>query len=255
MAVDETLMDSAVQNGSPPTLRLFAWEPACLSLGYAQSHADINADSLSERGWTLVRRPTGGRAILHTDEITYSITGQIEDPIFHGSILESYCRLSAALLASTAILGAKADVQEVKDPTLQNGITDAVCFEVASNYEITCEGKKLIGSAQARRNRGFLQHGSLPLYGNLDRINEVICYPSLDERDAAKTRLLAHATTLENILGYQVSWQQAADAFVAGFQQALGIEFFRSDLSILETERAKQLVMEKYGNTDWIYRR
>ena len=83
----------------PPSVFSLGNQP-CLSLGYAQSHADMDADSLSERGWTLVRRPTGGRAILHTDEITYSITGQLEDPISSGSILESYRRLSAALLAS-----------------------------------------------------------------------------------------------------------------------------------------------------------
>jgi lipoate-protein ligase A len=255
MAVDEALMESAVQNDLAPTLRLYSWEPPCLSLGYAQSVSDVNEVLLAEHGWTLVRRPTGGRAILHTDEITYSITGRLEDPIFSGSILESYHRLAAALLSAITFLDVTADLKEIKDPSTQNGGTDAVCFEVASNYEITYQGKKLIGSAQARRNQGFLQHGSLPLFGNLDRINEVIRYPSAEERNSAKDRLLKHATTLETVLGFRVSWQKAADAFIAGFQKALGIEFERSKLSVEETERVQQLKNEKYGNRDWNERR
>ncbi len=255
MAVDEALMESAVQNDSPPTLRLFSWDPPCLSLGYAQSVSDTNKESLAELGWTLVRRPTGGRAILHTDEITYSITGRLDDPIFSGSILESYRRLAAALLSAIAYLNVAADLKEIKDPSPINGVTDAVCFEIASNYEITCQGKKLIGSAQARRNYGFLQHGSLPLFGDLDRINEVIRYPSLEERNAAKIRLLEHATTLETVLGYRVSLEKAADAFKAGFQRTLGIEFESSVLSMEETGRAEQLKNEKYGNRDWNARR
>lgn len=255
MAVDEALMESTVQNGSPPTLRLFSWDPPCLSLGYAQSVTDVNEKSLAEFGWTLVRRPTGGRAILHTDEITYSISGRLDDPIFSGSILESYRRLAAALLSAIACLGVTADLKEIKDRSPNNGVADAVCFEVASNYEITCQGKKLIGSAQARRNQGFLQHGSLPLFGNLDRINEVIRYPSLEERNMAKIRLREHATTLETVMGYRVSWKSAADAFIAGFQETLGIEFERSKLSVKETERVQQLNNEKYGNRDWNERR
>lgn len=255
MAVDEALMESAVQNGSPPTLRLFSWDPPCLSLGYAQSVSDVNDKSLAEYGWTLVRRPTGGRAILHTDEITYSITGRLDDPTFSGSILESYRRLAAALLSTITLLGVTADLKEIKDSPPNMGVSDAVCFEVASNYEITCQGKKLIGSAQGRRNQGFLQHGSLPLFGNLDRINEVIQYPSLEERNIAKIRLQEHATTLESVLGYRVSWQSAADAFIAGFHETLGIEFVSSFLSLEETRRAQQLKDEKYGNRDWNERR
>jgi lipoate-protein ligase A len=255
MALDVALMESAVENGSPPTLRLFSWDPPCLSLGYAQSVSEVDEQSLVKHGWTLVRRPTGGRAILHADELTYSITGRLEDPMFHGSILESYLRLSAALVSALSFLGVDADIKEIKDVPPQNSGSDAVCFEVASNYEITYRGKKLIGSAQARRNQGFLQHGSLPLIGDLNRINDVIQYSSDDVRNASKKRLLEHATTLESILGYRVSWEQAAEAMEKGFRKALGVDFFRSDLSDGEMEKSIKLKAEKYGNQDWIKRR
>jgi lipoyl(octanoyl) transferase len=255
MAADEALMESAVENMLTPTLRLFSWEPACLSLGYAQSYSEVDEASLQNHGWTLVRRPTGGRAILHTDEITYSITGRLDDPFFSGSILDSYRRLATGLVAALSNLGVQADMKELKDGSLQNSSSDAVCFEVASNYEITYEGKKLIGSAQSRRRGGFLQHGSLPLFGRLDRINDAILYNSESEKQDAKIRLLKHATTLESILGRVVLWQQSADAMVDGFRTALGIEFSEINLSDLELAKVGRLISEKYGNPDWNKRR
>ncbi len=255
MAVDEALMESAVENGSPPTLRLFSWDPPCLSLGYAQNISEVDNDSLAEHGWSLVRRPTGGRAILHADELTYSISGRLEDPMFHGSILESYRRLSAALVSGLSFLGVEVDVKETKDASPQNMGSEAVCFEIASNYEITYQGKKLVGSAQARRNQGFLQHGSLPLFGDLERINDVLCYPSDSDKAAAKNRLMGHATTLETILGYQITWEQAAEALVKGFRKAFGIDFSRSVLSKDEIDKSNRLKAEKYGNPGWIKRR
>ena len=255
MAADEALMESAVENMSTPTLRLYSWEPACLSLGYAQSFSEVDEVSLQNHGWTLVRRPTGGRAILHTDEITYSITGRLDDPFFSGSILDSYRRLATGLVAALSNLGVQADMKELKEGPLQKSSSEAVCFEVASNYEITYDGKKLIGSAQSRRRGGFLQHGSLPLFGRLDRINDAIRYNSESEKQDAKIRLLEHATTLETVLGHSVPWPQAAAAFVDGFRTALGIEFTETNLSEFELVKVDRLISEKYGNPDWNKRR
>ncbi|MGE5221791.1 MAG: biotin/lipoate A/B protein ligase family protein, partial [Omnitrophica WOR_2 bacterium] len=100
MAVDETLLEAIGRDSRQPVLRLYAWEPACLSLGYAQPGADADRESLRKNHWDLVRRPTGGKAILHTDELTYSVIGPATDPRLSGSILESYQRLAEALLAA-----------------------------------------------------------------------------------------------------------------------------------------------------------
>ncbi len=178
MALDEAILEAVGQNTVPPTLRLFAWQPPCLSLGYAQSVADVDREQLENHGWDLVRRPTGGRAILHTDELTYSVIAPLTEPRVYGSILESYRRLAQALLSALAVIGLDAQADKDHARSKKNVPSGPVCFEVPSNYEITVAGKKLIGSAQARRREGVLQHGSLPLYGDLTRIVQVLVFDS-----------------------------------------------------------------------------
>ena len=89
MAVDEALLEAVGSNQSLPCLRLYAWEPPCLSIGYAQPFADIDRSRLADFGWDWVRRPTGGRAILHADELTYSVIAPLDEPRVSGSVLES----------------------------------------------------------------------------------------------------------------------------------------------------------------------
>jgi lipoate-protein ligase A len=233
---------------------LFAWQPPCLSLGYAQSVADVDLAALASRGWNLVRRPTGGRAILHTDELTYSVIAPLQEERVHGSVLESYRRLSQALLCALELIGlpARADKDHsLPDSTAPNG---PVCFEVPSNYEITFAGKKLIGSAQARRREGVLQHGSLPLVGDLTRITSVLSFPDEETRRSAGLRLLERAITVESCIHQQVSWWQAADAFQAGFEQALNLSFEPAELTAWEQARADELIAQKYGSLEWTNR-
>jgi lipoate-protein ligase A len=253
MAVDETVLESLEQNMALPSLRLYAWEPPCLSIGYAQPSLDINFARLSAHGWDWVRRPTGGRAILHTDELTYSIIAPLSDPRVSGGVLESYQRLSRALLTALRSLNINAETH----PNNQLGGNQrfgAVCFEVPSNYEIVVQGKKLIGSAQARRKNVMLQHGVLPLYGDLTRITQVLAFSDKQERSAAATRLRSHATSAENILGTKITWQDAVQAFIVGFQSELNLELIPSELSENETKRTKKLVLEKYSHPSWLER-
>lgn len=251
MALDEAILEAVVTHQAPPTLRLYAWQPPCLSLGQAQPYRDVDLDALAGSGWDLVRRPTGGRAILHTDELTYSVAAPQDEPRVAGSILESYRRLSAALLLAMQILRlpARSDHQyPLPEGAQQNG---AVCFEAPSNYEITVDGKKLIGSAQARRLGGVLQHGSLPLCGDLTRITRVLAYPSEQAREAATRRLISHATTAETVLGHPPAWEEAAAAFREAFEAALELEFIQSQPLKSELIRAKELVASKYGLDAW----
>ena len=175
MAVDEAILEHAGRGDVLPTLRLYAWDPPCLSLGHAQPFADVDIARLESHGWEVVRRVTGGRAILHTDELTYSVTGPADEPNLAGTVLESYNRLAGALLAAVQDLSLPVEMKEGKAES--NGETNPVCFEVPSTYEITVDGKKLIGSAQARRKEGVLQHGSLPLTGDLTRICQALVFP------------------------------------------------------------------------------
>ena len=252
MAVDEAILEQAGRGESPSTLRLYDWQPACLSLGSAQPFADADVVRLQERGWELVRRPTGGRAILHVDELTYSVSAAASDALVAGSLLESYNRLAAALLHGVRFLGLDAQLKDAPGPDRHS--KNPVCFEVPSAYEITVDGRKLIGSAQARRRGGVLQHGSLPLHGALERITDALAYQDDHARQAAARRLQARAASVQSVLQSLVSWNDAAAAIVRGFEEALGVCFERGRLTETETQRAHTLVQEKYGSAEWTQR-
>lgn len=249
MAVDEAILEHIGRGESGPTLRLYAWEPACLSLGQAQPFSDVDQALLTERGWDIVRRPTGGRAILHTDELTYSVIAPTDEPAVAGTLLESYNRLAAGLLHAVRALGLQAEMKT--GPKQPVDATNPVCFEAPSAYEITVAGKKLIGSAQARRREGVLQHGSLPLVGDLTRITQALVFNSAEARHAAGARLLRRATTVETVLGRPVDWDSAAAAFRDGFEQELDLRLTAGTLSASEADRAEALVQEKYAHPAW----
>jgi len=262
MAVDEAILQAIGRGEVPTTLRLYTWQPACLSLGYAQPFGDVDLTSLRQRGWDLVRRPTGGRAILHIDELTYSVTGPQNEPRLAGSVLESYRTLSQALLQALHLLGIPAQAVEkplALNANLANGSEDSaginpVCFEVPSNYEITIHGKKLVGSAQARRKQGVLQHGSLPLYGDLTRIIQALVFPDASSRALAAERLLARATTAEAVLGQPLAWETAADAFEKAFGLTLNLDLQPGELTPREQAEAAELQESKYAHSQWTER-
>jgi lipoate-protein ligase A len=253
MAVDEAILEAVGSGVSLPTLRLYAWQPACLSLGYAQPASDVDRGSLARLGWELVRRPTGGRAILHTDELTYSVIGPADELRLAGGVLASYRRLSAALLAGLHLLGIPAESKESTAPP-GNESKGAVCFEAPSSYEITVHGKKLIGSAQARRKESVLQHGTFPLEGDLKRILQVLVFPDEASRLEAAARLEARATTAEAVLGYPLPWEKAAGVFRQAFSQVLNLELATGDLTLSERSHAGELMVEKYANEKWVLR-
>ncbi len=251
MAIDEAILNAIADGDAPPTLRFFAWEPATLSLGYGQPFADVDTARLSARGWGLVRRPTGGRAILHTDELTYSVAAPMDEPRVVGSVVESYRRLSDGLLAGLQRLGLQAHADR-KDPSTVTRAPDGtpimnpVCFEVPSDYEITADGRKLLGSAQVRKRGVVLQHGTLPLFGDITRILDGLTYPDV-EREALRARVRSRAATLADI-GITASWDEAAEALARGFAETLGLTLVRGDLTAAERADADRLVADKYGD-------
>jgi lipoate-protein ligase A len=252
MAVDESILLHVGRGAALPTLRLYAWTPACLSLGYAQPFADVDTNRLYERGWEVVRRATGGRAILHIDELTYSVIAPNDEPRMTGTVLESYNRLAQALLLAVKNLGLPVEMKEGRE---NNGADlNPICFEAPSTYEITVNRKKLIGSAQARKKEGVLQHGSLPLRGDLARICQALVFENEPARDNASIGLLERATTAESALGEAVAWETAARAWVEAFEAQFGLTFERGELSESESLTAGRLVNEKYDHRSWTER-
>jgi len=253
MALDEAILETTIKMKSSPTLRLYSWSRPCLSLGHAQPISQIDLDRIQTLGWEIVRRPTGGRAILHADELTYSVTATIDHPLFSGGVLESYRTISQGLVCALEMLKVEIEIQPERKLT-NDEREQAICFELPSSYEITAHGKKLVGSAQVRRKGGMLQHGSLPLGGDITRICQVLAYPSEDQRTQAANHLRMRATTLEQLLGEVIPWQNAADAMVKGFEKALGVHLKQQNELEEEQERAKNISREKYEQLEWIER-
>jgi lipoate-protein ligase A len=260
MAVDEAILTAMAERRSLPTLRFFAWEPPCLSIGYNQAMMDeVDIARCRQAGVDLIRRPTGGRAILHTDELTYSIVAPQREPRVAGGVVESYRRLSAGLVRGLQFLGVDVAQAEAGHGTVapigQDADVSAACFDAPSAYEVTAGGKKLVGSAQVRRKGAVLQHGSLPLQGDITRIGRYLVVPSEERRQELRQELRARATSLELVLGRVVPFAQVVEALVKGFSEALNLCLEPEELSEYELALVQQFTREKYTAEAWNFRK
>ena len=253
MAVDEAVLRGVINGESPPTLRFYAWQPPCLSLGYGQRWTDADLNLIAQNGWHIVRRATGGRAILHTDELTYSIVLPESHPLAEGGILESYRRISRGLVAGLSKLGMEPLAEKQTEGVRHVG---PVCFEVPSHYEITTgDRRKLIGSAQLRRRGAILQHGSLPLTGDIGRIVDALTYDNAIHREEARFMVRQRAATLEDALGHVVTWHAAVDAMIAGFAEAMNADLIPGTLTDSEMHEADHLEHAQYSIDAWTRRK
>jgi lipoate-protein ligase A len=251
MAVDEAILSSVIEGIGMPTLRFYGWSPPCLSLGRSQRLVEADLAACRAAGVDLVRRPTGGRAILHTDELTYSISLLQTDPRAKGSIVEGYRRLSEGLLAGFHRLGVDAS-QAVGQKTAR-GESTAVCFETPSDYEITVAGRKLVGSAQWRGRGGVLQHGALPLRGDLTRVVDYLAFSDV-ERQAQRSRLHLRAATMEEATGIVYPFEKVAQALAVGFAEALNLTLVPGELSPRERAMSEEIREKVYADPEWTAR-
>ncbi len=254
MAADCAILEAVAAKTQPPTLRLYGWDPFCLSIGYGQRVADVDMSALAARGWQLVRRPTGGKAILHGDELTYSLCLPLDHPLAAGSVIESYREISRGL--SLALLELGLPVRSEKAATSQSGRhAGPVCFELSSHYEITVDGRKLVGSAQMRRKRGILQHGTLPLVGDVARICDVLNFDSDAARERQRQQVRERALALAEVMDAPPRWNDVADALTLGFQRAFAMEARVDSLSSDEMARMRELKIERFDNPEWTSKR
>jgi lipoyl(octanoyl) transferase len=242
MALDRAIADAVAEGVAPPTLRFYAWRPTCLSMGRRQPLDGVDLPRCASDGVDVVRRPTGGWAILHADELTYSVAARGDDPRTTGAVLDAYRKLSAGLLAGLRRLGADASMTPEDPFGVHN--TSAACFEVPSAYEITVTGRKLMGSAQTRSQGRVLQHGSLPLDGDIARVARYLAYANEDERERLRLHLSERAATLSDVVGHRVSFEQAAEAMSAGFASALNLELVPTQYTAAELVTAESLLAE-----------
>jgi lipoate-protein ligase A len=245
MAVDEVLLDGVAAGTALPTLRFYEWTPPCLSLGYFQPFDVVDLDGCRRLGVEVVRRPTGGRAILHDRELTYSVTLPASLLGHDGGVLPSYYRLSLALREGLVRLG----VPVTLAPESANGAGHGpVCFDRPSAHEILLDGRKLVGSAQMRRGGGILQHGSILIEPRIARLTACLRLP-----DGGSSREVAYGVAGLAELGVTDPAQIAAaigDAFAARFGVSLVEARLRGD----EAEVARALARSKYRSAGWTER-
>lgn len=249
MALDEALL---LEVRAQPALRFYTWQPHCLSLGYGQRCCVVDRERLRRQGVTLVRRPSGGGAILHAGELTWSLILPAGHPLAAGSLSVGYRRISQVLFKALQLLDIPVTVkQETTRLT-----TDPACFATPAQYELAVAGRKLLGSARVQRRCGMLQHGSLPLTGDVAAICQLLRYPAESERELAAARLREGATTLAAASGgREICTAQVMAALVHAFRTDCKVDFLDSDLTRDELERAAELESERYGNPIWVRRR
>ena len=257
MAVDESIAEAAAGGDVPPTLRFYRWQSPTVSLGRFQKIADIDEARVAAQGYDLVRRATGGRAILHADELTYSVTGPIAEPHMAGGVMDAYLRFSNALLSGLMSLGLYAEKAGARARAGRE--LSAACFEMPSAYEITAAGRKLMGSAQSRRKGYVLQHGSLPLRGDVARLVDVLALPCA-AKDYLRQQLRQQAVTLAEALELspdsdQLDFPRIATAMADGFASALDQDLESGTLSPNELRRSAELIRIRYADPAWTRQR
>ncbi len=241
MATDEYLMGRAEREDNITFLRFYDWKPPAISIGRSQK-ADkaANHKLLKEKGISFVRRPTGGKAVLHYEELTYSIASSDERFLSSSSVRAVYNQLAKALLKGLLYLGVKAEIVS-KDP---KGLvrTNLPCFSYPTRDEIEVKGKKIIGSAQKRSKDAILQHGSIPIKDHRE------LYAELTFVD--KELLLSSMTTIEVETG-KSNWIEIAQAFRKGFEREFNVNFEKYKLNEKDKKEINNLVKNKYSTDKW----
>jgi len=247
MAVDEALAEAVDAGASPPVLRLYRWAPPCLSLGFAQPYGAADAAFCADHGIDVVRRPTGGRAVLHHLELTYSVCAPLGRGPFSRDLQAAYQAICRALVAGLRRLGVAADLSGAPENGMIKPTQAIPCFIGPAAGEVVAGGRKLVGSAMRRVGDAILQHGSI-LEG-WDGALQAGCLGLRDDRE-----LRPAVTTLADLLGEVPARAALADAIAAGFSDAFVISFTTSLLAGTERARAEALERERHAHERWVVR-
>lgn len=252
MAVDEAIFEAVAARSVPPTLRIYGWAPPGVSLGYFQAVVPgVNLEAVRRRGYGLVRRPTGGRAIIHHHEVTYSVCIRLEDLAAGSSVLESYRAISRGIEAGLTLLGVPAAIPGRLPGAREKGRElPTVCFAKAGGGDMLVDGRKIVGSAQMRREGAVLQHGSIPIRIDLAEHMEILGDAGQNAQ-AQQQALRQAACGVADAIGRDISFEELGDSIVTGFAGALGCRLLAADLSEREQARASELLAAKYANDEW----
>ena len=244
MAVDEALAEAVDAGRSAPVLRLYRWSPPCLSLGFSQPYEAADAGFCAAHGVDVVRRPTGGRAVLHHLELTYAVAAPLGQGAFTQDLQAAYRTICGALVAGLRAVGVPAELSGAPANGLIKPTQAIPCFVGPAAGEVVAGGRKLVGSAMRRLGNSILQHGSI-LEG-WDGALQAGCLGLADD-----SSLRPVVVTIGELLGGAPEVGRLEEAIAAGAAATLGVEFAPSELSAEERARAALLERERYGQTGW----
>ena len=258
MALDEALLTWHSEGLIPPVIRFYGWQPAALSIGYFQNvEKEIDMEAVNRLGLGFVRRPTGGRGVLHEHELTYSIIVSEDYPDMPETVTEAYRVLSEGLLEGFKNLGLDAyfsvpDTEEkradLKKPK------SAVCFDAPSWYEMVVEGKKVAGSAQTRQKGVILQHGAILIDLDAEKLLSVFKFSSEAAKERMRSKIPEKAISINSLREEPATAEECVRAFKSGFEQALSINLQPYSLTEQQLIDVKALAEKKYANAEWNFR-
>jgi lipoyl(octanoyl) transferase len=251
MARDEALLRRVIAKESEPCVRFYQWRPAGLSLGRFQKiDKGVDLDACRKYGVDVVRRLTGGEAVLHDDELTYSIAIPFTHPKFDGrGVVDTYKTISRALVKGLQLSGVRSTMAG-EAPTRPDPAGQGVCFYTPTVNEVVAQGKKIIGSAQTREKLIILQHGSIPIDWDVDKQLDVMSIPK-ENREVFKNLFKNRATTITEQLGKRPDFHELVKNFSKGFEEIFDMELVPSDYTKQEEKMSEFLITKKYVNDDW----
>lgn len=237
MATDHAILQACSEGKAPPTLRLYGWKFPTLTVGYSQDvNKDLDISRCNELGVALVRRPTGGRAILHHHELTYCVVAPIPHPQFPSNLRGAFQIIADALLVGMQNLGIRDIAMAVSRKGLRRQVyRSPSCFSSLNNCEIAVRGKKLIGSAQRRTNHAFLQHGSVLIKSNHELLNSLFMFDNLEEQQQNLVQLKESTITLSEICA-KAEYMSVRSAVREGFRQTFANKMAEGELTPFELE-------------------
>jgi lipoate-protein ligase A len=257
MALDEALLESVAAGRSLPILRLYGWSPPTVTLGYSQRvESSVNLEACRSLGYDVVRRVTGGRAVLHDREVTYAVVSPERSPLFPGGILDNYRVIARALQQTLDSFGLTTSLAPGRSRGHHGcGAQQSACFTAPATFELLHAGCKVTGSAQKRQGAAFLQHGSIPVELDAERLFRVLDTEG-QIGPAAGGHLLAQSVGwLNRWLPQPVTVAEVEERLLAAIVGDWDICLVEDEPGAAEQERAEKLSAEKYGNAFWTLNR
>jgi lipoyl(octanoyl) transferase len=243
MAIDEAIFRETIKNNKPPTIRFYGWRPPAVSIGYFQDiEKEVNIEKCRSTGIDIVRRPSGGKAVFHRDEITYSVVACRKEKKFPSDILGTYKIISHCLVRGLSLLGINAQLAETGRPLHEDDL-ESFCFSVPSRNELLVSGRKICGSAQMRVSGGFLQHGSILINFNPVETASFLL-PLRNGRELEKLR--DSVTAINEEVPTPFDEEDICANLKNGFTDVLGIEMTEGKLTYPE-EALKSALISKYS--------